>query len=180
MRWTRLAVCAFLLVAPAPLHAQTAADTVGIARAVARAVAAEIMPRRGEWSAVLILDPGSRMASVTRFDSLMVREMAALPAFQGPLRDLTRVIEIRTRGMEVWKYPPEELTSLPGVVVISYVCSPSATPGYPGRGDWIWDMSQSQYIVKKGEAGWEVAAVMNFDAAHGSCPAKGTRRRRGR
>lgn len=147
---------------------------------MARALAEEVMPRRATWSAVLILDSVFRMASVTRFDSLMVREMAALPAFRGPLRDLAWVMEIRTRGMEVWKYPPEELTGLPGVVVVSYVCSPSATPGYPGGGDWIWDLSQSLYIVKPAGVGWEVAAVRNFDAAHGSCPPKGTRRRRGR
>jgi hypothetical protein len=164
----------------APLHGQTAADSVGIARAVARALAAEVMPRRGRWSAVLILDPVSRMASVTRFDSLMIREMAALPAFQGPVGDLARVIEIRTRGMEVWKYPPEELTGLPGVVVVSYTCSPSADPGYQKRGEWIWDLSQSMYIVKPAGVGWEVASVQNFDAAHGSCPPRGTRRRRGR
>ena len=180
MRWTRFALCVALVAGAAPLSAQSPADSVGIARAVARALAAEVLPRRGEWSAVLILDSTSRMASTTRFDSLMAREMAALPAFQGPLGDLARIIEIRTRGMEVWKYPPAELTGLPGVLVVSYMCSPSATPGYPGGGDWIWDLSQSMYIVKPAGGGWEVVAAESFDGAHGSCPPRGMRRRRGR
>lgn len=152
----------FLWLNPQTARAQAPVDSAGIARAVARFIAEDVLP---EFDLVdeVIVDQGT-----TRFDSLVAREMASLPAFQRPVRDSARAVRVSTRGLTEMPYAPEHLRGLPAVIVRVSGCTPGASlGGEPGT--WRWWANQMYYVFRRTGDGWEVAGGRTLDNADGGC-----------
>jgi hypothetical protein len=154
------ALAAGLLAASAVgASAQAPVDSAGIARGIARFVAAEIVP---EFRVKTV----AAAPAETRFDSLVAAELALLPEFQRPVADSATVFEVGTRGLLAeMPYPPDSLRGLPAVVVFVTACERSEDWG--GKGHW-W-ISQEYYVLKRTERGWEVVGGRTLDNADGRC-----------
>lgn len=151
---------AFLLAASSgAASAQAPVDSAGIARGIARFIHDELIPEFRVKTVAAA--PGE-----TRFDSLVAAELALLPAFRQPVADSATAFEVGTRGLLAeMPYPPDSLRGLPAVVVFVTACEPSEN--WAGKGHW-W-ISQTWYVLKRTERGWEVVGGRTLDNADGTC-----------
>lgn len=143
---------------PQAAPAQVSVDSMGIASAVARLIAEELVAEIDAVPEVMI-GPAE-----TRFDSLVAAEMARYPVFQRPLRDPALAAKISTRGFGEMPGAPEHLRGLPAVIVRVTGCTPSD--------DWgggHWWANQTYYVFRQTADGWELAGGRTMDNADGRC-----------
>lgn len=148
-----LALAGLSLPPAAGLSAQTAADSAGIARALALYLDEDVLPELSGPYDVLVGEP------TTRFDTLVAAELEALPPFQRPVRDSAGAVRIATRGLT-------QLRGRPAVLVSVSACVPSS---HWGGGHW-W-INQTYYVLSQTEHGWEVIGAQTLDNADGTCTA---------
>ena len=156
------ALCVALAFGSSPLPAQTPADTAAMARAVARYIATDLMTDEFEGrTPVVFLGSVPGHATATRFDSLVARQAAALPAYRRLIRDPRRAVKIWTRGFSEWPEAPPPVRGFPAATVV--VCQP--VEGTRGRPGCRWSMAYLSVAVSGGT--WEVIGRRVY---HGTDP----------